>query len=54
MAYLNAKKPATTNPGMAMMIEIPAIKDKDNANKAQAIEATRNSRMTDFVEPKVT
>jgi hypothetical protein len=51
MAYLNAKKPATTKPGIVMMIDNPAIRDKDIAKRAQAIEATMNNRMTDFVKP---
>jgi hypothetical protein len=51
---LKAKKAATKNPGMAMINGIPAKIDKDVASKAQAVEAIRKSRMTDFVEPNGT
>jgi len=54
VAYLNAKKAATKNPGIAMINGIPAMIDRDVASKAQTVEAIRNSKMTDFVGPNGT
>ena len=53
MAYLNAKNAPTTNPGMAMIGDTRAIRDKNTAKTAQLNEAIMSIRITDFVAPNL-
>jgi hypothetical protein len=52
MAYLNAKNAPTTNPGMAMIGDTPAFRDKNSAKTAQLRDATISITIIDFVAPK--
>jgi hypothetical protein len=54
MAYLNAKNAPITNPGIAMIGDTSAIRDKNTAKTAQLKDATISIRIIDFVAPKST